>query len=64
MHDWAMDACESKNTDRFQIWGETARHVGNNVHLNLSNREVSISHRPKFVDLQYKEIEIKGEKQK
>ena len=30
-----------------------------------SNREVSISHRPKFVDLQYKEIKIKeGAKQK
>ena len=29
------------------------------MHLNLSNREVSISHQPKFVDLQYKEIKRK-----
>ena len=29
------------------------------MRLNLSNREVSISHWPKFVDLQYKEIKRK-----
>ena len=59
MHDWAMEACESKNTNRFQSWREIARHVENIVHLNLSDREVSISHRPKFVDLQNKEIKRK-----